>query len=461
MFKCTPNQINSTLRTVYFSSQMDTCKQNRHHHFRFNSLIIFSFLLMHPCVSWSSLPEDLESENQIMEVFQQWQQKHGKSYNNADEELKRFQNFKHNFKYVSSNSKRVGFKVGLNQFSDLSSDEFKDRWLGFGDVINVKHKSSVLTCHAPLSFDWRTKGPLDSVNDQGVSGISRAVSSVDAVKENNVEHKIVNIDGYVKVEETENALLCATVNWPICVGIDGSSIDFQLYTGGIYDGACSSNPNDINHFVLIVGYGSEGNNDYWIVKNSWGTSWGMDGYIHIRRNTNLHYGVCAINAMASYPIQATLASSPSPSPSSTPPPTAPPQFPPSQPLQPPPAPSPPNHPPPPPGPTPSRCADFTYCLPGQTCCCLYESLGFCLIQGCCQYSNAVCCRGSDYCCPLEYPICDAYGGLCLKKSGDNLGVALTKKKWAKLALPWSKLEDRKEMAYQPLKWRRNRYAAAA
>ncbi|KAL2942237.1 Papain [Bienertia sinuspersici] len=77
----------------------------------------------------SLLPEDLESENQIMEVFQQWKQKHGKSYNNADEELKRIQNFKHNFKYVNSNSNRVRFKVGLNQFSDLSSDEFKDRCL--------------------------------------------------------------------------------------------------------------------------------------------------------------------------------------------------------------------------------------------------------------------------------------------------------------------------------------------
>lgn len=58
---------------------------------------------------------------------------------------------------------------------------------------------------------------------------------------------------------------------PISVGIDGSSLDFQLYAGVIkvvYNGDCSADPNDIDHAVLIVGYGSEGDEDYWIVKNS-------------------------------------------------------------------------------------------------------------------------------------------------------------------------------------------------
>jgi len=91
---------------------------------------------------------------------------------------------------------------------------------------------------------------------------------------------------------------------------------------GIYDGDCSSDPDDIDHAVLIVGYGSEEDEDYWIVKNSWGTSWGMEGYIYIRRNTNLKYGVCAINYMASYPTKEPTAPSPSspPSPPSPPPP---------------------------------------------------------------------------------------------------------------------------------------------
>ena len=89
---------------------------------------------------------------------------------------------------------------------------------------------------------------------------------------------------------------------------------------GIYEGVCSSNPSDVDHAVLIVGYGSENGKDYWIVKNSWGESWGMNGYMHLRRNTNLPFGVCGVNYQASYPTQIPSSPSPFPSPSSPPPP---------------------------------------------------------------------------------------------------------------------------------------------
>ncbi|XP_020966026.1 probable cysteine protease RDL4 [Arachis ipaensis] len=78
------------------------------------------------------------------------------------------------------------------------------------------------------------------------------------------ENKVVSIDGYNDVAKSDSALLCAIVKQPISAGIHGSSLDFQLYTGGIYDGDCSSNPDDIDHAILIVGYGSEGDEDYWI-----------------------------------------------------------------------------------------------------------------------------------------------------------------------------------------------------
>ncbi|KMT04416.1 hypothetical protein BVRB_8g180920 [Beta vulgaris subsp. vulgaris] len=562
---------------------------HHHHHHLSHSLFFFSiFSLFLPCLCWAGPPaqysitglgpEEIQSENRVMELFQQWRNnyKHTKSYEYKKEELKRFDNFKRNLKYVfEKNENRAGFTVGLNRFSDLSNEEFRKMYLGKIKIKNPvrlskrKHTrmSSLLGCDAPSFLDWREKGVVTQVKDQGVCGSCWAFSAIGAIEginainkgelvslseqelvdcdknndgcdggymdnafewvsniggigsetnypytggggvctANKVENQIVNIDGHGNVEETETDLLCATVRQPISVGIDGSSIDFQLYTGGIYDGTCSSNPDDINHAVLIVGYGSEGNKDYWIVKNSWGTSWGMDGYIYIRRNTNLPYGVCAINALASFPLQtATTASSPSPSstPSSPPKPFLPPLAPtpsssipppsdpttpsptsspptpaPSSPAPPPPLPSPPPlspspppppphnpppHPSPPPTPSPSKCGEFSYCLPGQTCCCLYKSFGFCLIQGCCDYTNAVCCPASDYCCPVEYPICDVDSGLCLKKSEDNLGVALKKKQWAKhtlLTLPWSKHEESKEMSYQPLKWRRSRYAA--
>lgn len=56
---------------------------------------------------------------------------------------------------------------------------------------------------------------------------------------------------------------------------------------------------DTNHGLVIVGYDSGDSGEYWIVKNSWGTNWGKEGYIFIKRNTGKKkYGVCAINAWA-------------------------------------------------------------------------------------------------------------------------------------------------------------------
>jgi len=84
------------------------------------------------------------------------------------------------------------------------------------------------------------------------------------------------------------------------------SLNFLLYIDwqGIYDGPnCPVNSKDTNHCVLIVGYDSIDGQDYWIVKNSWGTQWGMQGYMHLKRNTNKEYGVCAINEWAYNPVK--------------------------------------------------------------------------------------------------------------------------------------------------------------
>lgn len=127
----------------------------------------------------------------------------------------------------------------------------------------------------------------------------------------------------------------------------------------------------------------------------------MEGYALIRRNTKRRYGVCAINALASYPTK-----EPSAAPSPKPSPAAPPPPPPHRPPPPPPL--------PPPPPTPTYCGGGLVCPPDNTCCCLYEFFGICFIQGCCGYKNGVCCGSSSYCCPSDYPICHVYEGLCLK-----------------------------------------------
>ncbi|XP_010277012.1 PREDICTED: low-temperature-induced cysteine proteinase-like [Nelumbo nucifera] len=458
-------------------------------------------------------PEELlGSEERVSELFGRWREKHGKVYRHAEELERRFENFKRNLKYVmEKNSKRrsSGHLVGLNGFADMSNEEFREKYLSkIKKPVEKRKKNSSLrkmsSCDAPSSLDWRKKGVVTAVKNQGDCGSCWSFSSTGAMEGINAivtgdlvslseqelvdcdttnygceggymdyafewvinnggidtesdypytgvdgtcnttkeERKIVTIDGYEDVAEEESALLCAVVNQPVSVGIDGSALDFQLYTGGIYDGDCSSNPDDIDHAVLIVGYASQGDEEYWIVKNSWGTSWGIEGYIYIRRNTDLKYGVCAINAMASYPTKESTSPSPFPSPS-TPPPSPPP---------------PPPPPPPSPGPSPSQCGDYSYCPATETCCCIFEFYDYCFIYGCCEYENAVCCTGTSYCCPQDYPICDVDDGFCLKNYGDYLGVAAKKRKVAKHKFPWTKFEDTAN-PYRPLQWKRNHFAA--
>lgn len=85
---------------------------------------------------------------------------------------------------------------------------------------------------------------------------------------------------------------------PISVAMDASLASFQLYSNGTYyDPRCSSEY--LDHAVLLIGFGKDKDGEYWIVKNSWGTSWGIDGYFKLARNKKNH---CGIATAASYPV---------------------------------------------------------------------------------------------------------------------------------------------------------------
>ena len=116
-----------------------------------------------------------------------------------------------------------------------------------------------------------------------------------------VQHA-ANITGYVRTAEgSEDALLDAVASvGPVSVGIDASLTTFQLYSGGVFRGKrCGSTLQQLNHAVVVVGYGRQNGKDYWLVKNSWGTGWGEDGYGRMARNAG---NQCGIATYASYPV---------------------------------------------------------------------------------------------------------------------------------------------------------------
>ncbi|XP_058773406.1 ervatamin-B-like [Vicia villosa] len=116
--------------------------------------------------------------------------------------------------------------------------------------------------------------------------------------------KRANIYSYYGVKGYENDMLTATYQQPISSCLYVVPEDFQHYIRGIYDGRnCPEDPKLANHCMLIVGYDTALNQDFWIVKNSWGKTWGADGYMFIKRNNGRQYGVCGINAWASYPYK--------------------------------------------------------------------------------------------------------------------------------------------------------------
>jgi cathepsin L len=99
----------------------------------------------------------------------------------------------------------------------------------------------------------------------------------------------------------ETALKAAVYNDGVpLILIDASHNSFQLYSGGIYsEPACSSSSPD--HEMLMVGYGVEGTTPYWILQNTWGTSWGEKGYMRIARN---HGNMCGIATSDIFPVDA-------------------------------------------------------------------------------------------------------------------------------------------------------------
>ncbi|MED6112019.1 hypothetical protein PIB30_057773 [Stylosanthes scabra] len=311
-----------------------------------------------------------------MLLFQLWKKEHGRVYNDLEEMSKRFEIFVSNLNYItgsnaqrksqSSSPSRHHHLLGVSKFADLSPTEFKEMYLHDFEMANdngMNGNNELLSCKAPSSLDWRQRGVVTAVKNQGTCGscwtfsAAGAIEGVNAIatgelislseqqildcdpeskgchegyvyqafnwvmsnggialdatypyegkkltcQSSQIVHNNATIDGYGHVPQSDKGLFCATAKQPVSVCLN--AVDFQFYHSGIYDGQNCAPTDYSNHCVLIVGYDSIEGQDFWIVKNSWGENWGLNGYIWIKRNTDLPYGVCGINASAYIPIK--------------------------------------------------------------------------------------------------------------------------------------------------------------
>jgi len=109
---------------------------------------------------------------------------------------------------------------------------------------------------------------------------------------------VAEVKSFVDVAKNdEDALKAAVAQQPIAIAVDAQM--WMFYSGGVFDSQCGT---QLDHGVLAVGYGTDSGKDFWMVKNSWGLSWGESGFIRLKRGSGQGNGQCGIAMNPSYPV---------------------------------------------------------------------------------------------------------------------------------------------------------------
>jgi C1A family cysteine protease len=316
--------------------------------------------------SGNRLFQDTTSERFTIEEleFMKFITEHRRFYFSKEEYNYRFNIFRNKIaeiKAINANSANT-FKVAINKFADLTTEEFKYNYLN-SEMPKVEGEQAVFNVEAlPASVDWRNQGAVTNVKDQGQCGSCWTFSATGSIEGSYAiqggvltsfaEQELVDCAGvvygsfgcnggqmtgafrYVKsngqhtwtqypytakngacVAKTlgapsvwvqsfatvasgdNDALAASAAAQPTSVAIEADQTVFQSYKSGILNSpACGTN---LDHGVLVVGYGTQAGQDYWIVKNSWGASWGENGYIRIAKQSGSGPGICGIALSAS------------------------------------------------------------------------------------------------------------------------------------------------------------------
>uniref|UniRef100_A0AC34RD02 Uncharacterized protein n=1 Tax=Panagrolaimus sp. JU765 TaxID=591449 RepID=A0AC34RD02_9BILA len=273
--------------------------------------------------SWTDLADPL---------FQAALKKFGIKFANKNEEHATMEIFTENL--IKANELTKSHKTaffGINQFSFISREEFENTYLMRPMHTRELHGKEPVSYgpstreNSSISNDLRAIGAISPVRNQGMCGSCWAVSLASGyynrafsfamdngiVEESadpyqgqtqickNATTPTVQVKDYIRLNYSDTTSIMNAVDDGFSVAVSvNATIDFQSYVSGILmQDDCASAPGH-NHAIVIVGYGREGDIDYWIIRNSWGEVWGESGYVRIRRNINY----CQIEANSFFPI---------------------------------------------------------------------------------------------------------------------------------------------------------------